>query len=73
MRVKFNMSCEHFNINLMITVNIFKQDVVDPVTMALPYIGKKITEAFNLIVNGFRHLLDNPMQAITGMSRAITE
>ena len=71
MQVKFNMSCQHFNIYIMITV--FKQDVVDPITMALPYIGKKITEAFNLIKDGFMHLLDNPMQAITGISRAITE
>ena len=52
---------------------VSRQDVVDPVTMALPYIGKKITEAINLIVNGFKHLLDNPMQSITGMSRGITQ
>lgn len=49
------------------------QDVVDAITMALPYIGKKIKEAFNLIINGFKHLIDNPMQSITGMSRGITQ
>ena len=52
---------------------LFHKDVVDAITMALPFIGRKITEAFNLIVEGFTHLVDNPMQAITGMSRGVSQ
>lgn len=51
----------------------FYNDIVDAVTIALPFISKKIVEAFNLIVSAIKSLLDNPMQAITAMSRGITD
>ncbi|XP_053407458.1 uncharacterized protein LOC123547213 isoform X2 [Mercenaria mercenaria] len=50
----------------------FYNDIVDAVTMGLPYISKKIVDAFNLIVSSLAQLLNNPMQAITSMSRGIS-
>ncbi|KAH3708804.1 hypothetical protein DPMN_068263 [Dreissena polymorpha] len=51
----------------------FYNDVVDVVTMALPYTAKKIMDAFNSIVEAVGKLFQNPMQAMTSMSRAIKD
>ncbi|WAR20850.1 CRB-like protein [Mya arenaria] len=51
----------------------FYNDVVDSVTMALPFIAKKITDAFNCIVEAIAKLFTNPMQAITSMSTAVID
>ncbi|KAL4222205.1 hypothetical protein ACF0H5_018243 [Mactra antiquata] len=50
----------------------FYNDVVDAITSALPYISKKIVDSFNLIVKAFKQLLHNPLQAMTSMSRGVT-
>ncbi|XP_052224342.1 uncharacterized protein LOC127839993 [Dreissena polymorpha] len=51
----------------------FYNDVVDVVTMALPYTAKKIMDAFNSIVEAVGKLFQNPIQAMTSMSRAIID
>ncbi|WAR20843.1 hypothetical protein MAR_014817 [Mya arenaria] len=51
----------------------FYNDVVDSVTMALPYIAKKIVDAFNSIVEAVLKLFTNPIQAITSLSTAVLD
>lgn len=59
-------------INNHLIVAKFK-DIVDAVTVAMPYIAKKIVDGFNSIVEAVKSIVDNPMSAVTAMSRAIME
>jgi hypothetical protein len=49
------------------------QDIVDAVTIVLPYVGKRIVDAVGMIVKAVKDIKDNPMRSITEMSRAVTK
>ena len=51
----------------------YLQSVVDTVTSTLPYVGKKIKEAFLLIVEGFQNMIDAPVQAFAIMKRGASQ
>ena len=51
----------------------FLQLIADAVTTGLPYIGKKIKEAFLLVVDGFKAIIDSPVQSMTGMTRGVSQ
>lgn len=45
----------------------------DAVVTALPYIGKKVKEAFNLVVDAFKEIIDAPVQGFTAMTRGVSQ
>ena len=51
----------------------FLQTVADAITSDLPYAGKRLKEAFVLIVEGFKNVIDTPVQAFSIMRRGGTQ
>jgi len=56
-----------------IIVIFLLQDIVDSVTIALPYIAKTIVDGFKLIGQAVTKLYQNPQQAISAMSNGLHE